>query len=117
MLQHSPLNQVFQALSDPTRRAIAERLVAGPVSVSDLAEPFSFSLSAIGQHVHLLESSGIVRTAKLGRVRRVELVPERLALAERWFATHRARWERRLDRLGSLLAEISDDQDPRGGQR
>lgn len=112
MLQHSSLDQVFHALADPTRRAMVERLADGPVSVSDLAAPFPVSLSAIGQHVHLLESSGLVRTSKVGRVRTVELAPDVLATAEQWFASHRSRWERRLDRLGSLLMEPDEEPEP-----
>lgn len=104
MLRHS-LDQVFHALSDPTRRAIVERLASGPASVSELWAPFAVSLSAIGQHLNVLEASGLVRSRKAGRVRTVELVPERLAAAERWFATHRECWERRFDRLGKLLEE------------
>jgi DNA-binding transcriptional ArsR family regulator len=111
MLQHSDLDQVFHALADPTRRAIVERLVAGPASVTELATPFAVSLSAIGQHIQLLESCGLVRTAKVGRVRTVELQRQRLASAERWFASHRKRWERRLDRLASVLDE-DDDPEP-----
>ena len=111
MLQRQSIDQVFHALGDPTRRAIVERLVAGPASVSSLAEPFEVSLSAIGQHVQVLESSGLVRTRKAGRVRTVELVPAALAAAERWFTSHRARWERRFDRLGALLDE-PDEEEP-----
>jgi DNA-binding transcriptional ArsR family regulator len=108
MLQYHALDQVFHALADPTRRAIVERLMAGPASVSDLAEPFDVSLSAIGQHIHQLESSGVVRTSKLGRVRTVELQPDVLAVAETWFRTHREIWERRFDRLGALLRESDE---------
>lgn len=109
MLQHHHrLDELFHALADPTRRAMVDRLITGPISVSELAAPFAMSLSAIGQHVQLLESAGLVRTAKTGRVRRVELVPEALSIAERWFRDHRARWESRLDRLGDLLAEEGD---------
>jgi len=108
MLQHPPLDRVFHALADPTRRAIVERLAAGPASVSKLAAPFSVSLSAIGQHVQLLETSGLVRTIKVGRVRTVELLPDALAAAERWFENHRKGWERRFDRLGELLLEPDD---------
>lgn len=89
---------------------MVERLATGPASVSELAAPFAVSLTAIAQHINLLEQSGIVRTTKVGRVRTVQLAPERLALAERWFTRHRARWERRLDRLGELLAD--DDSGP-----
>ena len=113
MLQHRSLDQVLQALADPTRRAIVERLARGPASVSALAEPFPVSLSAIGQHVQLLESSGLVRTTKVGRVRQVELVPDTLGGAERWFASHREQWERRFSRLGALLAEPDQNRRPR----
>ncbi|HEU4610740.1 MAG TPA: metalloregulator ArsR/SmtB family transcription factor [Kofleriaceae bacterium] len=111
MLHHSPsLDNVFQALADPTRRAIVERLSAGSASVSELAEPFDVSLSAIGQHIRLLEEYGLVRSSKIGRTRTVELAPAALAKAERWFAEHRERWERRFDRLGELLAEGEDEE-------
>jgi DNA-binding transcriptional ArsR family regulator len=105
MLQQSALDRVFHALADPTRRAIVERLTGGAMSMSDLAAPFSMSLSAVGQHVQVLETSGLVRSEKIGRVRTIELRPKTLGAAERWFSRHRARWERRLDRLGMLLAE------------
>jgi DNA-binding transcriptional ArsR family regulator len=113
MLQYVELDRVFHALADPTRRAMVERLMAGPASVSELAEPFPVSLSAIGQHVHLLEESGLVRSRKAGRTRTVELAPQALQAAERWFAQHRQRWERRLDRLGALLAEPDHEPKPR----
>ncbi|MCE9672625.1 metalloregulator ArsR/SmtB family transcription factor [Myxococcus stipitatus] len=112
MLQHSSLDRVFHALADPTRRAMVERLVTGPASVSELAAPFKVSLSAIGQQVQLLEECGLVRTAKVGRVRTVELQPDVLDAAERWFQKHRARWERRMDRLGALLEEPDEDETP-----
>jgi DNA-binding transcriptional ArsR family regulator len=108
---HYSLDYVFHALADSTRRAIVERLVSGPASVSELAQPFAVSLSAIGQHVQLLEACGMVRTVKVGRVRTVELLPDVLALAEGWFASHRQRWERRFDRLGELLDEIDEIDD------
>lgn len=117
MLQHS-LDRVFHALADPTRRAIVERLVGGPATVSALAAPFDMTLSAVGQHVQLLEGSGVVRTSKVGRTRTVALVPEALAAAEAWFTSHRARWERRFDRLGELLAEPEEnDTDPTTNER
>ncbi|MCK8500098.1 ArsR/SmtB family transcription factor [Myxococcus fulvus] len=112
MLQHSSLDQVFHALADPTRRAMVERLTSGPVSVSELAAPFAMSLSAVGQHIQLLESSGLVRTAKVGRVRSVELVPSALASAEDWFKSHRSRWEQRLEALGALLEEPEENAAP-----
>src|SRR5688572_25639146 len=109
MLHHESLDRVFHALSDTTRRAIVERLVAGPATVSELAGPFAMTLSAIGQHIQLLESCGLVRTAKVGRTRQVELAADALARAEQWFSSHRARWERRLSRLGDSLDEDEED--------
>jgi DNA-binding transcriptional ArsR family regulator len=116
MLQHSNLDQVFHALADPTRRALIERLMSGPASISELAAPFPVSLSAIGQHIQLLETSCLVRTHKTGRVRTVELASETLEAAEQWFTTHRALWERRFDRLGALLSE-PDEPPPRKSPR
>jgi DNA-binding transcriptional ArsR family regulator len=109
VLQQADLDQVFRALADPTRRAIVERLTRGAVSVSELAAPFAVSLSAIGQHIQVLEASRLVRTSKVGRVRTVELTPETLAAAERWFAGHRTQWEQRLDRLATVLSEDDDN--------
>jgi DNA-binding transcriptional ArsR family regulator len=111
MLQHS-LDAVLHALADPTRRAIVERLAGGPASISDLAAPFQVTLTAIGQHVHVLESSGVVTTRKQGRVRTVELRASALSSAEQWFAQHRKRWEERLDRLGALLFEDDEEEPP-----
>lgn len=107
MLQHD-LDPIFQALGDSTRRAMVAQLARGPASVSELARPFPVSLSAIGQHLRLLEDCGLVTSTKVGRVRTVALVPDTLARAERWFFEHRARWERRLDRLADVL---NDDDD------
>lgn len=117
VLNNQALDQVFHALADPTRRAIVERLARGSASVSDLAAPFDVSLSAIVQHINLLETSGLVRSAKVGRTRTVELEKKTLETAERWFAKHRERWEQRLDRLGDLLAEDELDVDAPGSTR
>jgi DNA-binding transcriptional ArsR family regulator len=97
------LDAVFHCLADRTRRAMIETLARGPSSVSELAAPFEMTLSAVGQHIRLLESCGLVRTEKQGRVRTVALAPDVLTAAERWFSRHRKRWEGRLDRLGHLL--------------
>jgi DNA-binding transcriptional ArsR family regulator len=99
------INRVFQALGDGTRRQLLERLSAGPVSVSQLAEPLNISLAAVVQHLQVLEESGLVRTEKTGRVRTCRLEPATLAAAERWISERRSLWERRFDRLGALLAE------------
>jgi DNA-binding transcriptional ArsR family regulator len=97
------LDQLFQALSDPTRRAMLERLARGPAPVSELARPFAISLPAVVQHLQVLESAGVVRSHKVGRVRTCELQPAALSLAETWLNDRRVEWERRLDRLGDYL--------------
>jgi DNA-binding transcriptional ArsR family regulator len=112
MLNNSPVDRVFHALAEPTRRAIVERLSAGPMSVSDLAQPFDMTLAAIVQHLQVLEQSGVIRTEKLGRVRTCRIDSGGLRLAERWIAERRSRWERRLDRLGEVLAEDDDQPQP-----
>lgn len=99
------LDQTFQALADPTRRALVERLSRGPASVSDLARPLAMSLPAVMQHLAMLEQSGLVRSEKVGRVRTCRIEPQALALVELWIKARRAEWERRLDRLGDYLAE------------
>ncbi|HVY28374.1 MAG TPA: metalloregulator ArsR/SmtB family transcription factor [Polyangiaceae bacterium] len=106
MLNQSPaLDQVFQALADPTRRWMVERLSRGPASVSELAEPLSMSLPAVVQHLQVLETSGIVRSEKVGRVRTCRMQEGALRSAEHWINERRSVWERRLDRLGEFLAE------------
>jgi DNA-binding transcriptional ArsR family regulator len=104
MLKQRPeLDRVFHALADPNRRSIVERLSRGPASVSDLAEPLPMSLPAVVQHLHVLEESGLVRSRKVGRVRTCAIEVEALKPAERWMQQRRARWERRLDRLGEYV--------------
>jgi DNA-binding transcriptional ArsR family regulator len=112
MLQYSAsLDLAFHALSDPSRRGMVERLTRGPASVTELAEPFAMSLSAVVQHLRILEASGLVRTEKLGRVRTCQIEPQALQNAEKWINDRRMLWERRLDRLGKFLAEQSDEPD------
>jgi DNA-binding transcriptional ArsR family regulator len=105
MLNHQPLDLVFQALADPSRRTMVERLSRGPASVSDLAQPLAMSLPAVMQHLQVLEASGLVRSEKTGRVRTCRIEPKALAGAEGWFAKRRTSWERRFDRLEAFLAE------------
>lgn len=104
------LDLTFQALADPTRRAMVERLSRGATSVSELARPHAMSLPAIVQHLAMLENSGLVRSEKVGRVRTFSMVPAALSLAEKWFNQRRARWEQRLDRLGEHLKQIPDGE-------
>jgi DNA-binding transcriptional ArsR family regulator len=108
------LDVVFQALTDPGRRAMLERLSRGPASVSELARPLAMSLPAVMQHLQVLEASGLVRSEKVGRVRTCRLEPGGLRPAEDWIAARRTTWERRLDRLGDYLAEhLKDDTPPK----
>jgi DNA-binding transcriptional ArsR family regulator len=97
------LDLVFQALADPTRRVMVERLSRGPASVSELARPLDMSLPAVVQHLQVLEASGLVRSQKVGRVRTCRIESKALAAAERWIAQRRSMWERHLDRLGDYL--------------
>jgi DNA-binding transcriptional ArsR family regulator len=104
MLNNAPaLDLVFQALADPTRRVMVERLARGPASVSELARPLDMSLPAVVQHLQVLEASGLVRSQKVGRVRTCRIEARALAAAERWIAQRRSMWERHLDRLGDFL--------------
>jgi DNA-binding transcriptional ArsR family regulator len=103
------LEAVFHALSDANRRAMIDRLMDGPASVSELARPLPISLPAVVQHLHVLEDSGVVRSRKVGRVRTCEVQPLALGTAERWIGERRALWEARLDRLGEFLAESGDE--------
>ncbi len=103
--QSATLDRVFQALADPSRRLMAERLAGGGLSVSDLAGPLAMSLPAVVQHLQVMEASGLIRTEKLGRVRTCHLEAVTLSEAERWISQRRSTWERRLDRLGQFLDE------------
>ena len=110
---HDPaqLDLMFQALADPARRSMVERLSRGPASVSQLAEPLAMSLPAVLQHLQVLEASGLVRSAKAGRVRTCRIQPAALRTAETWLTRRRAGWERRLDRLGEFLATQDNQSD------
>lgn len=110
-MQAAALDRTFHALSDPTRRAMVQRLSSGPASVSELAKPLAISLPAVMQHLQVLEASGIVRTSKIGRVRTCTVEPKMLTLAEHWIAERRASWERKLDRLGDYLDATASEND------
>ena len=112
--QSSPLDLAFQALADPTRRAMVERLTRSPASVSDLARPLSMSLPAVMQHLAVLEGSGLVVSEKIGRVRMCRIEPRALSLAEQWINARRTEWERRLDRLGDYLENLKKEGDDNG---
>src|SRR5512133_143556 len=99
------IDRVFHALGDRTRRAIVEKLSERPQTVSRLAGPLGITVTAVGQHLQILEESGLVRTEKQGRVRTARLEDNAFAVLEKWIQERRSEWERRLDRLGDLLGE------------
>jgi DNA-binding transcriptional ArsR family regulator len=98
-----PLVAVFQALSDPTRLAVVERLSIGPASATELARPFDMALPSFMQHLGVLERAGVTMSHKAGRTRVFQLAPEALQLASAWLSEFRNHWERRLDQLDQLL--------------
>jgi DNA-binding transcriptional ArsR family regulator len=114
--EREPVDRVLHALADPNRRVIVERLSRGPASVSELAQPLPMSLPAVIQHLQVLESSGLVRSEKVGRVRTCRMEPAALQPVERWISSRRSSWERRLDRLGDYLAE-STHKPPKRSKR
>jgi DNA-binding transcriptional ArsR family regulator len=97
------LSGVFQALADPTRRAVLGRLSKGPASISELAEPFEMALPSFMKHIRQLEGSGLIRTHKRGRVRTCEMRGEQFSAAEAWISKQRALWEGRADRLEQFV--------------
>jgi len=103
--QAAPLDLVFQALADPSRRSMVDRLVRGPATVTELAQPLAMSLPSVMQHLQVLEASGLVQSEKVGRVRTCRIEPKALRTAEEWIQERRTTWERRLDRLGEYLAQ------------
>ena len=109
--QVADLDLVFQALADPGRRVMVERLSLGPASVTELGKPLTMSLAAVLQHVQVLETSGLVRTQKVGRTRTCSINSAALRSAEDWITERRTLWERRLDRLGDYLTETATNDD------
>ncbi len=107
--QDAVLDLAFQALADPSRRAMVDRLSRGPATVSQLAQPLAMSLPGVMQHLKLLEDAGLVVSEKVGRVRTCRIDPKALSQAGQWIAERRALWERRLDRLGQFLDETEDE--------
>ena len=103
MVHSAAADDVFQALSDSTRRKVLERLSQGPATVSELAEPFDMKLPSFVQHLSVLKKSRLVKSKKKGRVRTFEIAPQRLRVAEDWLSQQRQLWESRLDRLDEYL--------------
>ncbi len=109
--QSAQLTRVFQALADPTRFAVVERLSQGPAPTSELAKPFKMALPSFLQHLDLLQGCGLIRSTKKGRVRTYELAPDTLKAAEDWISKQRALWERRLDQLDNFLNELKEQSE------
>lgn len=105
------LDQAFHALSSPTRRAVLARLGSGPATVSELAEPFDMALPSFMQHLRVLETSGLIRSQKRGRVRTVHARPASLRRAARWLVEQRGIWEQRLDQLDSYVKTMEKQDD------
>jgi DNA-binding transcriptional ArsR family regulator len=112
MVQYqTALDRTFSALSDPTRRAILERLGRGPATIGELAEPFGMSLTGLKKHVRVLEEVDLVSTEKVGRVRECRLCPGQLEDASQWIEAHRRRWDGRLDRLEGYIEKNKGGQE------
>jgi len=107
--QVADIDRVFQALSDPTRRAVVERLGRGPAATSELARPFDMALPSFIQHLDVLEKVGVVASRKEGRVRTYRLTPTPLQAAEDWMTTQRQVWERRLDQFDQYVRTLKEE--------
>ncbi|GHD64435.1 ArsR/SmtB family transcription factor [Jeongeupia chitinilytica] len=105
------LNGVFHALADPTRRSVIARLGRGPASIKELAEPFGLGLPSFLKHIKVLESSGLIASEKVGRVRTCKLKRGNLTAAEKWFDEQRAAWESRYENLDQLLTDLQGETD------
>jgi DNA-binding transcriptional ArsR family regulator len=99
------IDRLFHALGDPTRRAMLDRLSRGPLSVSELAGPLGITLTAVAQHLQILEECDLAHTEKLGRVRTCSIESAGFDVLEQWIRSHRTMWERKLERLGAFLEE------------
>jgi len=106
--QSTQLDSIFKSLADPTRRAVLERLSSGPAAMSDLARPFNMALPSFSQHLDVLERCGLVKSRKVGRVRRYRLAPRALDPAASWLDNQRAHWEGRLDQLDAYVMELKE---------
>jgi DNA-binding transcriptional ArsR family regulator len=106
MVHHldSSLNRVAAAISDPTRRAIIERLANGSARISDIAAPFPMTLTGFCKHVRVLEQAGLIRRTRRGRENTLELSPEPLRDVARWILNYQQFWNTRMDRLQQYFA-------------
>ena len=111
MMERDPLSTTFQALADPSRRRILERLTEGPATVSVLAEPLAMSKPAVTQHLNVLEDAGLIVRNKQGRWRTCELQEQPLAEASEWVSRHRAIWLERFEALEATLESMAEPND------
>jgi len=109
MVKSATLNRTFSALSDPTRRAMLERLATGPATISELARPAGISLPGTLKHVRILEEANLVTSERKGRTRECRLGPAQLEDVARWIEWYRSGWERRLDRLEAYIEKRKGD--------
>jgi len=110
MVQTAATDEIFHALSNPTRRKVLERLSAGPATVSELAAPFDMQLPSFVQHLSLLEQSRLVKSKKRGRVRTYQIAPERFKVVEDWLTARRQSWEARLDRFDQYVKQLKEKE-------
>ena len=110
MVQSAAADEVFHALSNPTRRKVLERLSVGPATVSELAAPFDMKLPSFVQHLSVLEQSRLVKSKKRGRVRTYEIAPDRFKVAEDWLTERRLLWEGRLDRFDAYVKQLKEKE-------
>ena len=103
------LNDYFSALSDPTRRAVITHLATGPAPVSELHKPHDMALSSFLKHLGKLESAGMIRSEKIGRVRMIHIESIPIAETEEWLRQQRRFWDGRLDRLTALAEHINKE--------
>lgn len=109
MTPAADLDRMFQALADPTRRAVLERLSKSPLPMTELARPFDMALPSFSQHLDVLESCGLVHSKKEGRVRTYALAPKKMKRAEDWLSGQRTKWEKRLDQLDDYLKTMKEN--------
>ena len=110
MVQSAVADDVFHALSNPTRRKVLERLSTGPATVSELAAPFDMKLPSFVLHLSVLEESRLVKSKKRGRVRTYEIAPEQFKVVEGWLAARRQEWEERLDRFDAYVTQLKEKE-------
>jgi DNA-binding transcriptional ArsR family regulator len=110
MVHSAAADDVFHALSNPTRRKVVERLSVGPATVSELAAPFDMQLPSFVQHLAVLERSRLITSTKRGRVRTYEIAPARFKVVEDWLTARRRLWEARLDRFDRYVTHLKEKE-------